>query len=108
MLPPFTSRRHLPSKLAQLREIDGRTALRVRGQGTEFDSLRDCVVGDDVRPIDWRASARRQPVVVRTWPPGPHRRPGGAPAVGTCPRPPGRVASLGGRASNSSRSATFA
>ena len=69
VLPPFTSRRHLPSKLARLREIDGRTALRVRGQGTEFDSLRDYVVGDDVRSIDWRASARRQQVVVRTWRP---------------------------------------
>ena len=74
VLPPFTSRRHLPSKLARLREIDGRTALRVRGQGTEFDSLRDYVVGDDVRSIDWRASARRQQVVVRTWRPERDRR----------------------------------
>lgn len=74
VLLPFTSRRHLPSKLARLREIDGRTALRVRGQGTEFDSLRDYVVGDDVRSIDWRASARRQQVVVRTWRPERDRR----------------------------------
>lgn len=74
VLPPFTSRRHLPSKLARLREIDGRTALRARGQGTEFDSLRDYVVGDDVRSIDWRASARRQQVVVRTWRPERDRR----------------------------------
>ena len=48
--------------------------LRVRGQGTEFDSLRDYVVGDDVRSIDWRATARRQPVVVRTWRPERDRR----------------------------------
>lgn len=74
VLPPFTSRRHLPSKLARLREIDGRTALRVRGQGTEFDSLRDYVVGDDVRSIDWRATARRHQVVVRTWRPERDRR----------------------------------
>jgi uncharacterized protein (DUF58 family) len=74
VLPPFTSRRHLPSRLARLREIDGRTALRVRGQGTEFDSLRDYVVGDDVRSIDWRATARRQQVVVRTWRPERDRR----------------------------------
>ena len=74
VLPPFGSRRHLPSKLARLREIDGRTALRVRGQGTEFDSLRDYVVGDDVRSIDWRATARRQQVVVRTWRPERDRR----------------------------------
>ena len=74
VLPPFTSRKHLPSKLARLRELDGRTALRVRGQGTEFDSLRDYVIGDDVRSIDWRATARRQQVVVRTWRPERDRR----------------------------------
>jgi len=68
-LPPFNSRKHLPSRLARLRELDGRTALLVRGQGTEFDSLRDYVPGDDVRSIDWRATARRQGVVVRTWRP---------------------------------------
>jgi len=68
-LPPFTSRKHLPSRLARLRELDGRTALLVRGQGTEFDSLRDYVPGDDVRSIDWRATARRGNVVLRTWRP---------------------------------------
>src|SRR5690242_12043538 len=40
-LPPFGSRKHLPSRLATLRQLDGRSAVRVRGQGTEFDSLRD-------------------------------------------------------------------
>lgn len=68
-LPPFHSRRHLPSRLAMLRQIDGRSAVRTRGQGTEFDSLRDYVDGDDVRSLDWRASARRQHLVVRTWQP---------------------------------------
>ncbi len=68
-LPPFTSRRHLPARLARLRELDGRTAAMVRGQGTEFDSLREYVAGDDVRSIDWRASARAPEVVVRTWRP---------------------------------------
>jgi uncharacterized protein (DUF58 family) len=68
-LPPFASRRHLPSRLARLRELDGRTSINVRGQGTEFDSLREYVVGDDVRSIDWRGTARSQTVVVRTWRP---------------------------------------
>uniref|UniRef100_UPI003D8D29C0 DUF58 domain-containing protein n=1 Tax=Gordonia sp. B7-2 TaxID=3420932 RepID=UPI003D8D29C0 len=68
-LPPFGSRRHLPSRLARLRQLDGRSAVRIRGQGTEFDSLRDYVEGDDVRSIDWRATARRRSVVVRTWQP---------------------------------------
>ena len=74
VLPPFRSRRHLPSRLARLRELDGQASVQVRGQGTEFDSLRDYVVGDDVRSIDWRATARRRNVVVRTWRPERDRR----------------------------------
>jgi uncharacterized protein (DUF58 family) len=73
-VPPFESRKHLPSRLARLRELDGRSAVRVRGQGTEFDSLREYVAGDDVRSIDWRASARNRSVVVRTWQPERDRR----------------------------------
>jgi uncharacterized protein (DUF58 family) len=69
VLPPFTSRKHLPSKLARLRELDGRTTVLTRGEGTEFDSLRDYVPGDDVRSIDWRATARQSTVAVRTWRP---------------------------------------
>ncbi|WP_210506711.1 DUF58 domain-containing protein [Naasia sp. SYSU D00057] len=80
VLPPFHARRHLPSRLARLRELDGRTSVMVRGQGTEFDSLREYVRGDDVRSIDWRATARRggspagQQVMVRTWRPERDRR----------------------------------
>lgn len=80
VLPPFTSRKHLPSRLARLRELDGRTSVMIRGQGTEFDSLREYVRGDDVRSIDWRATARRQDpqggqkLMVRTWRPERDRR----------------------------------
>jgi len=74
VLPPFLSRKHLPSRLARLREIDGLLPVLVRGRGTEFDSLREYVVGDDVRSIDWRATARRSDVVVRTWRPERDRR----------------------------------
>jgi uncharacterized protein (DUF58 family) len=74
VLPAFPSVRHLPSRLARLRELDGRAAVRVRGQGTEFDSLREYVEGDDVRSVDWRASARSRSVVVRTWQPERDRR----------------------------------
>lgn len=80
VLPEFAARKHLPSRLARLRELDGRTSVMVRGQGTEFDSLREYVRGDDVRSIDWRATARRsggpgpdgrpgQTLMVRTWRP---------------------------------------
>lgn len=81
VLPPFAARKHLPSRLARLRELDGRTSLMVRGQGTEFDSLREYVRGDDVRSLDWRATARRRDpagggvkLVVRTWRPERDRR----------------------------------
>ena len=74
VLPPFHAQRHLPSKLRKLRELDGKAAVQIRGAGTEFDSLRDYVRGDDVRSIDWRATARRRDVVVRTWRPERDRR----------------------------------
>ena len=74
VLPPFHSRRHLPSKLRRLRELEGRTAVMLKGAGTEFDSLREYVRGDDVRSIDWRATARAQEVMVRTYRPERDRR----------------------------------
>ncbi len=74
VLPPFNSRKHLPSRLARLRELDGRASVMIRGQGTEFDSLREYVRGDDVRSIDWRATARHSDVMVRTWRPERDRR----------------------------------
>jgi len=82
VLPPFASRVHLPSRLTRLRELDGRTPILIRGQGTEFDSIREYVRGDDVRSIDWRATARRTDpeapggtrLMVRTWRPERDRR----------------------------------
>ncbi|WP_353809283.1 DUF58 domain-containing protein [Agromyces sp. SYSU T00194] len=82
VLPPFRSRRHLASRVARLRELEGNTPVMVRGAGTEFDSLREYVRGDDVRSIDWRATARRdaeltgggQRLMVRTWRPERDRR----------------------------------
>jgi uncharacterized protein (DUF58 family) len=74
VLPPFLSRRHLPEKLGLLRQLDGQHRALIRGEGTEFDSLREYVLGDDVRSIDWRSSARRTEVVVRTWRPERDRR----------------------------------
>lgn len=74
VLPPFHSRRLLPEKLSRLRTIDGRRVIRGHGQGTEFDSLREYVVGDDVRSIEWRATARAEHVVVKNWRPERDRR----------------------------------
>jgi uncharacterized protein (DUF58 family) len=69
VLPRFDSKQFLAEKLTKLRIFDGSVVTRGRGQGTEFDALREYVIGDDVRSIDWRATARRADVVVRTWRP---------------------------------------
>ena len=74
VLPPFLSRRHLPEKLARLRQLDGQQRSLLPGQGSEFDSLRGYVLGDDVRSIDWRSTARAGDVMVRTWRPERDRR----------------------------------
>src|SRR5215469_5588036 len=74
VLPPFLSRKHLPEKLARLRALEGQHRSLLRGQGSEFDSLREYVIGDDVRSIDWRSSAKRSDVLVRTWRPERDRR----------------------------------
>jgi uncharacterized protein (DUF58 family) len=42
----------------KLRELGIRKS-RMRGLGTEFESLREYADGDDFRKIDWKASARR-------------------------------------------------
>lgn len=74
VLPPFRSRKHLPGRLEQLRAMEGHSLMLQHGEGTEFDSLREYVHGDDVRAIDWRSTARRATVVVRTWRPERDRR----------------------------------
>lgn len=74
VLPEFASRKHLPARLRRLREIDGQTAVQLKGAGSEFDSLREYVIGDDVRTIDWRSSARRAEVMVKTYRPERDRR----------------------------------
>ncbi len=39
--------------------------LRLRGQGREFESLREYRTGDDYRAVSWTATARRAKLVVR-------------------------------------------
>ncbi|MBF6223721.1 DUF58 domain-containing protein [Nocardia abscessus] len=72
-LPAFRAERLLRSKVKRLQHLDGRNVANLRGQGTEFDSFREYVAGDDVRAIDWRATARATDVLVRTWRPERNR-----------------------------------
>lgn len=74
VLPPFQSRKHLPGLIKRLKWVEGQVATRLRGGGAEFDSLREYVDGDDIRSMDWRATARHQKMIVRTWRPEQDRR----------------------------------
>ncbi|HEY1101143.1 MAG TPA: DUF58 domain-containing protein, partial [Myxococcota bacterium] len=46
-------------------DLDGRRRRRLPGQGKELDGLRPYRRGDDVRLVDWKASARRGDLVVK-------------------------------------------
>ncbi|MEU2037775.1 DUF58 domain-containing protein [Nocardia niwae] len=72
-LPAFRAERLLRSKVKRLQHLEGSNVTTLRGQGTEFDSFREYVAGDDVRAIDWRATARATDVLVRTWRPERNR-----------------------------------
>jgi uncharacterized protein (DUF58 family) len=55
--------------LAHAAEAWAHRPLRRPGQGSEFESLRPWAPGDDVRHVDWKATARRgQPIVRRHQP----------------------------------------
>jgi uncharacterized protein (DUF58 family) len=41
--------------------------MRMAGEGTEFESLRDYLEGDSYRDIDWKATARRGRPIVRSF-----------------------------------------
>lgn len=56
----------LSVRLAHSTEL-GEMKVRKRGQGTDFSSLRDYVPGDDIRAVDWKATARRERPVVRVY-----------------------------------------
>ncbi len=47
--------------------LAGRHASRLRGRGLAFEELRRYQPGDDVRSIDWRATARRGAAHVRVY-----------------------------------------
>ncbi|MBF0499636.1 MAG: DUF58 domain-containing protein [Candidatus Riflebacteria bacterium] len=60
------SRFELSVKRRHLGEI-GLKPERRRGSGTEFESLREYVPGDEFRKIDWKASARKGKMISRDY-----------------------------------------
>jgi uncharacterized protein (DUF58 family) len=57
-------RYHLLARSDRLAAM-GIRRVRLRGASTEFESLRDYTSGDDVRQLDWKATARRARLIVR-------------------------------------------
>ncbi len=43
--------------------------IKIWGQGTEFESLREYVLGDDVRRINWPATARERKLIMNNYEP---------------------------------------
>lgn len=58
------SRFDLLMRRSHLMEI-GLISERRRGTGTDFESLREYIKGDEFRKIDWKASARRNKLITR-------------------------------------------
>jgi len=66
VFPPASAEPHRGA-LSQrsLRDELGIRPRRARGEGSEFESMREYTVGDDPRHVDWHASARRHRLIVR-------------------------------------------
>lgn len=65
--PSFRSRDQAELHLRRARLLtEGQRATRRRGEGTEFEALRDYVEGDAYRHVDWAATARAGRPIVRT------------------------------------------
>lgn len=66
--PAFPSRQEAELALHQAqRQAEGLRTIRLRGQGTDFESLRDYTTDDESRRIDWAATARALKPIVRTY-----------------------------------------
>ena len=66
--PPLVSVRLRASVADALRRRDvGAKPVRQLGEGRLFESLREWVPGDDLRHIDWKATARRGKVITRQY-----------------------------------------
>jgi uncharacterized protein (DUF58 family) len=66
--PPLVSVRLRASVAEALRRRDaGLKSVRQLGEGRLFESLREWVPGDDLRHIDWKATARRGKVITRQY-----------------------------------------
>jgi uncharacterized protein (DUF58 family) len=61
------ARRHELSARRNRQMMIGMRKTRIRGQGREFESLRDYVRGDEMRHISWTTTARRGRLITRQY-----------------------------------------
>jgi uncharacterized protein (DUF58 family) len=68
VFPPFRSKQEAELRIDRARILEvGLRSAKARGGGTEFEQLRDYVVDDEFRRIDWAATARAGRPIVRTF-----------------------------------------
>jgi uncharacterized protein (DUF58 family) len=68
LLAPVKSKLFIASTLKSVHPLDGGYASLVRGRSLDFEDLRPYEHGDEVRDIDWRATARvGEPMVRRSY-----------------------------------------
>jgi uncharacterized protein (DUF58 family) len=66
-LQKVKSRLFLQSRRHALHQLDGQYRSQARGRGMDFDDLREYEPGDDVRDIDWKATARHSAALIRRY-----------------------------------------
>ena len=66
VLPAYPSRELMSARMRIPLET-GIRSVRTRGTGTDFDQLREYRPGDDIRRVDWAATARQSKAIVREY-----------------------------------------
>ena len=65
LITQVKSKLFISSSRASMHQLDGAYASLLRGRSMDFEDLRRYEIGDQVRDIDWRASARLGQVLVK-------------------------------------------
>ncbi len=66
VLPAYPSRELMRTRM-RIPLDTGIRSVRTRGTGTDFDQLREYRPGDDIRRVDWAATARQSKAIVRDY-----------------------------------------
>lgn len=67
LLTRVKSKMHLRTRRRVLHLLDGQYRSLLRGRSMDFDDLREYQAGDEVKDIDWKATARAQTPLVKRY-----------------------------------------